>query len=90
MDEIHIDTVRIRALAMPTRHVFPDGTVFEQVGDGTFKRLDLHGNTMGYFKAESVEYLPSLKEQRLAARAGEDAVANRILDAGIDRTPQQI
>jgi hypothetical protein len=88
MDEIHIDTVRIRAL--PTRFTFPCGTVFEQLGDGTFKKSDLAGHHNGYVVAEAITYYPTEKEQYLAYRQSADRDADRILDQGIDRTPQVI
>lgn len=88
MDKNHIDTVRLRAL--PTRFTFPDGTVFEQIGDGSFKKTDLAGNHNGYFKAENIVYKDSLKAELLASRMDEDRAAARILDQGVDRTPQQL
>lgn len=88
MDEIHIDTVRIRAL--PTRYTFPDGTVFEQLGDGTFKKSDLAGNHNGYVIGETIEPKGTLEEEYWAYRTKANAEADRILDQGIDRTPQVI
>lgn len=88
MDEIHIDTQRLRAL--PTRYTWPDGTVMEQLSDGTFKQVDLAGNLVTYFKAEAVDYKGTLEEEYWQYRARANADADRILDQGIDRTPQRI
>lgn len=88
MDDITIDTVRIRTLA--NRITFPDGTVFEQLSDDNFKKSNLAGEHLGYARMEAIEYKDTLKAEYFASRQTADAEALRILDQGIDRTPQQL
>lgn len=75
---------------MPERFAFPCGTIFEHLNGENFKLTNYNGDNLGYVKAEPVEYKDSLKAEYFASRLADDGVVARVLDAGVDRTPQAI
>jgi hypothetical protein len=47
-------------------HVLPSGHKLEHIGGSSYKLLDADGNPLRYLRAETVEYKPTLEEQRRA------------------------
>lgn len=86
----HVDTVRLKSLGQPIRFAFPCGTIFEHLNGDNFKLTNYAGENLGYVKAEAIVYKDTLKAEYFASRLTDEGMAARLLDAGVDRTPQAI